>query len=348
MVGAEHRVDLMKPPLKWSKEQLNDTPSIKDGISEADERIERYLSCQIVRDLIRDVFKSKDGDSYDVQILGCYYLQIFFMFQSMKNFDTRGAVAIAAARLACKMYDEKPRGGTMYLELDRQRTLRGQKGMSEQEKKDMKQQACEIEIFLLRLTKFETDIALPCDEIDSLVEKALVMLSHSSDTFKKQCGEKSPVAEANALRSRVTHSSKQFLSDGFMGLLPLRFSRRCASWSAILFALRYAVRSIPMRELVGIMVQASGDDGIDNAMIEAGFQEIIGVFKAKPQAERKAKAPAPAATVKSMPSLEVAESAPSPAAAPAIAVVASLPVLSESTFRVLQRERSRSRDRQRT
>merc|ERR1719183_1263063 len=176
----------------WSAEELKSTPSIKDGISEADEKIERYLSCQRVRDLIRDVFKSKDGDSNHVQIVGCYYLQLFFMYQSMKNFDPKGALAIAAARLACKMYDEKPRGGTMYLELERQRIQRGQGSLSEEEKKELRQEASEIEIFLLRLTKFETDIALPCDEIDELVEKALVKLSCASETFRNDCGDKSP------------------------------------------------------------------------------------------------------------------------------------------------------------
>merc|ERR1719183_2559216 len=186
----------------WSAEELKSTPSIKDGISEADEKIERYLSCQRVRDLIRDVFKSKDGDSSHVQILGCYYAQLFFMFQSMRNFDARGAVAIAAARLACKMYDEKPRGGTMYLELERQRIQKGQEGLTDEEKKDLRQQASEIEIFLLRLTKFETDIALPCDDIEGLANQALVMLSSKSETFKKECGDKGPVAEAKALRAR--------------------------------------------------------------------------------------------------------------------------------------------------
>jgi len=331
------KTDLMKPPLMWSKEQLNDTPSIKDGFTDQDEKIERYQSCVLVRDLIRDVFKSKDGDNtfLHVQILGCYYLQLFFMFQSMKNFDARGAVAIAAARLACKMYDEKPRGGTMYLELERQRVSRGEGSLSEEEKKDMRHQASEIEVFMLRLTKFETDIALPCDELDELVEKALVKLSCASDTFKKECGEKSPVAEANALRPRVITSSKQFLGDGFMGLLPLRFTRRCASWSAILFALRYAVRKIPMREM-SLMMEQCADDGIDHTMIEAGFQEIISVFKAKSQAERKAKAPQPVAPAPA-PAIASASGASS-SAAPAVATQAT-------PTKTTLRERSRSRDR---
>lgn len=361
----------MKPPLMWTKEQLNDTPSIKDGMSEADEKIERYLACQTVRDLIRDVFKSKehfgDHQRYAVQILGCYYLQLFFMFQSMRNFDARGAVAMAAARLACKMYDEKPRGGTMYLELERQRNQRGLGILSDDEKKELRQQAAEIEIFLLRLTKFETDIALPIDEIDQLVEKALVKLSCASETFKKECGDKSPVAEAAELRTRIINSAKKFLTDGFTGLLPLRFSRRCASWSAILFALRYAVRKIPMQELLDLMSEASADDGIDRTMIEHGFQEIISVFKAKSQAERKAKAPPPAPLVAPVAVAPVA-AAPEPAPAPPVAS-AVLPATTTTCSAVtqhvsaasavpetprtapppresqLRRERSRSRDR---
>lgn len=323
------KAELMAPPLRWTKEQLNDTPSIKDGWSEVDEKIERYLSCQIVRDLIRKTYEVKEVASYEVQILGCYYLQLFFMFQSMRNFDARGAVAMAAARLACKIYDEKPRGGTMYNELERLRIQRGQAGLTEEEKKDLRQQASEIEIFLLRLTKFETDIALPCDDIEQLVDKALTKLSYASETFKKECGDKSPVAEANALRDRVVTSSKQFLSDGFTGLLPLRFGRRCASWSAILFALRYAVRKIPMRELVGIMEQASAGDGIDQTMIEAGFQEIISVFKAKAQAEKKLKAPAVVASAPAAPATVTT--------VPAAAVATPVPQA--------PRERSRSRDR---
>jgi len=354
----DKKVELMKAPLMWTKEELeHDTPSIKDGMSEADEKIERYLACQIVRDLIRDVFKTKeprDGDLYAVQILGCYYLQLFFMFQSMKNFDARSAVAIAAARLACKMYDEKPRGGTMYLELERQRVQRGLGGLSEDEKKELRQQASEIEIFMLRLTKFETDIALPCDEIDQLVEKALVKLSCASETFRKDCGDKSPVAEANELRLPVINSAKKFLADAFLGLLPLRFSRRCASWSAILFALRYAARKIPMQELLDIMSQASADDGIDRSMIESGFQEIISVFKAKSQAEkRKVKAPPPVASAPpaaaalsaAAATLSSAAAQPlAPAASVAAAVVAAAPRVGLAQP---PRERSRSRERAR-
>lgn len=311
-MSAQTKEDLMKAPLRWSKEELNDTPSIKDGISEADEKIERYLACQIVRELIRDVFKSKEVDNHHVQLLGCYYLQLFFMYQSMKNFDPRSAVALASARLACKIFDEKPRGGTMYRELEKYRLQRGQGAMTADEQEELRRQASDIEIYLLRLTKFATDIALPCDEIDQLVEKALVKLSCSSDTFKKECGEKSPVAEANALRARVINSSKQFLTDGFMGVLPLKFGRRSASWSAILFALRYAVRKIPMRELLGIIESASEDDDINQDMIEAGFQEIISVFKAKSQAERKANATAPAAAPSSAPTPTPPAPAPSP------------------------------------
>jgi len=338
---APVRNDLMKAPLQWQK--FDDTPSIKDGMSEADERIERYLSCHIVRELIRDVFKNKDkeGDHHHVQILGCYYLQLFYMFQSMTVFDSRGAVTIAAARLACKMYDEKPRGGTMYLELERQRLQRGQGGLSEEERKELRQEASEIEIFLLRLTKFETDIALPCDELDALVEKALTQLCISSESWKKICGDKSPTTEALALRERMKSSSKNFLMDGFMGLLPLRFSRRCATWSAILFALRYAARGIPMRELLGVMEQASADDGINQKEIEAGFQEIITVFKAKSQAERKARATVvpstPATAPAAGPAAAAVSAVPAPAAAPA---AAAPPVAREAP-----RERSRSRDR---
>merc|ERR1719440_869571 len=164
----------------------------------------------MVRDLIREVYKTKESDSQAVQILGCYYLQLFFMFQSMKNFDPRGAVAIAAARLACKMHDEKPRGGTMYMELERQRIQRGLGGLSDDEKKELRQQASEIEIFLLRLTKFETDIALPSDNIEELVKKALAELSRNSESYKRDCGDKSPTQEALALSPRIIQSPKQF------------------------------------------------------------------------------------------------------------------------------------------
>lgn len=344
---AANKKDLMQPPLQWSKEQLANTPSIQDGFSAADEGIERYLSCIMVRDLIREVFKAKECDSLHVQILGCYYLQLFYMFQSMKNFDARGAVAIAAARLACKMYDEKPRGGTMYLELERQRIQRGQGSLSEEEKKDLRQQASEIEIFLLRLTKFETDIALPCDEMEELVEKTLVKLSCESQTFKKECGDKSPVAEAQNLRAGIVRSSRQFLGDSFMGLLPLRFSRRCASWSAILFALRYAVRKIPMPELLGIMEQANADDGIHRITresCEAGFQEIITVFKIKSQAakrEAKAEVSSAAAAAPAAAAPPTSSAPLPPATAPAVSA-ATAPAAPQ---RPIPRERSRSRER---
>lgn len=363
--------DLMQPPLRWTKEQINDTPSIKDGFSGDDEKIERYVACQIVRELIRDVFKARRGEenceSQHVQILGCYYLQLFFMYQSMKHWDARGAVAIASARLACKMYDEKPRGVTMYLELDRQRALKGQQGMTEEEKKELRQQASEIEIYLLRLTKFETDIWLPCDEIDELVEKALVKLSSTSTTFRKECEDagETPVNKASALRDRIRTGSRTFLTDGFMGLLPLRFSRRCATWSAIAFALRYTERKIPMKELTGLMVEASAEDGIDRTMIEAGFHEIISVFRVKAQAERKANAPVASAAVAPA-STAVASSAPAPAASAISAVASSTPAARATatapsaaatatdptpaaaqgaTARPGLRERSRSRDR---
>lgn len=323
--------DLMKPPLRWSEKDLNETPSIKGGISIEDERIERYIACQIVRDLIRDVFKTKEN--MRVQTLGCYYLQLFFMFQSMKDFDARHAVAFAAARLACKVFDEKPRGGGMYLELEKLRMKNGREGLSEDEKKDIRQQASEIEIFLLRLTNFHFDIALPCDEIDALVEKALVKLS-CSETYKRLVGDKSPVQEAHNLKPQIVTSSKQFLTDAFMGLAPLRFSKRCTSLSAILFALRYSVRKIPMEELIKIVLVQDGDeDELDKKTLEDAFAAILNVFKIKGSAEKKVKEPQPWANVQSSPTASATKAttsiAPSPAMAPAVST--SQPVVGQAS-----------------
>jgi hypothetical protein len=298
-MNFKNREDLMKKPLRWSEKDLNQTPSIQEGISIEDERIERYIACQIVRDLIRDVFKTKENttSSMPVQILGCYYLQLFFMFQSMKNFDARHAVAFAAARLACKVYDEKPRGGGMYLELDRLRGKNGLEGLSEKGKQEIRQQASEIEIFLLRITNFHFDISLPCDDIDVLVEKVLVKLSRS-ESYKKLIGDKNPETEVNHLKDQIVTSSRQFLTDAFMGLTPLRFSRRCNSLSAILFAVRYTVRKMEMKEIINIVMVLDGeDDEPDSSELEAAFTAILNVFKIKGSAEKKVKEPPPWANV---------------------------------------------------
>lgn len=283
-----NKVDLMAKPLIWTKEELNNSPSIKDGMPENEEKMERYLACEIVRSLVREVFKNKkDADATAVQMLGCYYLQLFFMFQSMKNFDPKHAVALAAARLACKMYDEKPRGQTMYNELERQRCQRGLDGLTEEAKKELKEQASEIEIYMLRLTKFETDIALPSDDMEQHVDKALKTLSTSCTSFRNTCGNKDPGLEATNLKKVVCDYSGKFLADSFQGLLPLRFSRRCATWSAILFALRFAQRKIPMPELLQTITESSTDDGIAQSEIEGGFQEMLAVFRAKSKADKQ-------------------------------------------------------------
>jgi hypothetical protein len=169
----------------------------------------------------------------------------------------------------------------------------GREGLSEDEKKDIRQQASEIEIFLLRITNFQFDISLPCDEIDVLVEKVLEKLS-CSETYRKLCGEKSPVQEANNLKQSIVTSSKQFLTDAFMGLVPLRFSKRYNSLSAILFAVRYTVRKMAMDELIKIVMVEDGDeDELDKKTIEAAFAAILDVFRLKGSAEKKVKEPPP-------------------------------------------------------
>ncbi|CAE8672189.1 unnamed protein product [Polarella glacialis] len=93
--------------LRWTPEVLEKkTPSRISGISEKDERTERFIACDYARNVIRTLYtagdKNQESESTRVQILACYYVQLFFMFRSLKQEDPK-VVAVGATFLACKV-----------------------------------------------------------------------------------------------------------------------------------------------------------------------------------------------------------------------------------------------------
>merc|ERR1740123_1626865 len=160
------------------------------------------MACETARDLVRNLFNINTEKTHEelcnkAQVLACYYLQLFYMFHSLQQEDS-WLVAIASAFLACKVVDVPRRMRGLLRALNQQRVQRGDAEFGEEEQRKTCEQILRIEFQLVRIVRFDFDLALPLEELIGLSECLLVALTQS-DAFKSACAGKPPTQEAQAL-----------------------------------------------------------------------------------------------------------------------------------------------------
>lgn len=270
--------------LRFSPEEVAGTPSRSDGITEKVERAERFEACELARRIVRHLLSSDDKELDDtrgkVQVLACYYLQLFFMSRSLREESTT-VVAVAAAFLACKVGDA-PKRIRDVLRAHGGARKPGEAELGEEELKVLRDRIPKVELRLLQIIRFNFDIALPLEEIDDLSERLLVKLAQSS-TFVRVCGGKHPVAEANAMKPKLLQTAQSFANDSFCGFAPLLVPPRVLAAGALVVAVRYIKREITMDELYGLLEAADGS--LDRPQLERAVDEIFHVYRTKSEAQ---------------------------------------------------------------
>lgn len=274
--------------LRWRLEELASTPSRELGIEEKIERVKRFEACNFARNLIRNLFgdeKALETKCNQVQMVACYYLQLFYMFHTVTQEDSR-LVAAAAAFLACKIVDV-PR--TMKSLLRTFRLVRvddGEAEFGEDEQKRIRERIVRVEFVLLRILRFDVDPKLPREDLDlpltelgRLTEKLLAALAAHSKTFQKACAGRPPTTEADAMRQKLLHLAERLTFDSFMGLAPLLAPPRFIAAGALAVATRYLRREMVMSELLQLL--AAGDSSLGKEDMKHVIEEILNVFRTK-------------------------------------------------------------------
>lgn len=266
--------------LRWTVDEVAATPSRADGITDKAERMERFAACDYARNLIRALFsneKTHEEQCNHVQVLACYYLQLFYMFRSLRQENSR-IVAIAAAFLACKVVDLPRRMRSLLRTVNQQRVQSGEAEFGEEEQRRTCEQILRIEFLLLRIVQFDFDVALPLEDLVGLAERLLVALTRS-EAFKKACGKGPPIQEAHALKQELLKVAERFTFDSFMGLAPLLAPPRVIAAGALAIATRYIRREMVLTELLKLLESADGS--LNEADMKSVIDEILNVFRTK-------------------------------------------------------------------
>jgi len=267
------------PDLRWSVEEIKSTPSRADGVQDQDERVERFGACNYARKLIRVIFNSEklhEDSCNRVQILACYYVQVFFMFISLREEDAN-VVAVAATFLACKVVDLPRKAKGVLRALNQVRTQLGEKELLEEDQKRLWERVLRVELFLLRVLRFDFDVALPLDALAGLAEPLLVELT-ICDVFRSAC-KAPPQQEASALRQKLLEVAERFTLDSFMGFAPLLAQPRVVAAGALCIATRFIRREMATPELCRLLSLA--DSSLDAAEVKHVVEEILNVFRTK-------------------------------------------------------------------
>lgn len=267
------------PDLRWSVEEIEATPSRGDGVLERDERVERFLACEYARNLIRQVFnndRQQEDNCNRVQILACYYLQLFFMFQSLRKEDAK-TVAVAGTFLACKVVDLPRKMRGILRALNQLRVQGNVAELGEDEQKRLCDRVLKIESALLRIIRFDFDLSLPLEPLAGLTEALLVQLT-CCRVFIAACRGQ-PQQEAQALRQELLRVAERFVLDSFMGFAPLLAHPRVVAAGALAIATKYMRREMNSAELCRLL--AAADATLVETDVKRVVDEILNVFRSK-------------------------------------------------------------------
>jgi len=277
--------------LRWHLEELASTPSREVGVTEKAERDGRFEACNFARNVIRTLFgdeRALETTCNQAQMVACYYLQLFYMFNTLMQEDLR-LVAAASAFLACKMVDLPRKMRCLLRTLNQLRVKDGEAEVGEEEQKRMCERILGVEFMLLRIVRFDVDPTLPLEELAGLSDHFLAGLTHNA-IFQRLCAGKPPVQEANALRPELLRVAERFTLDSFMGLAPLMAPPRLVAAASLAIATRFTRRQLAMRDLTLILVSA--DRSFNEQELKAVIDEILNVFRTKKGKEATSPTPA--------------------------------------------------------
>lgn len=254
--------------------------------------MQRFAACDFARDVVRGLFNEREVDPScgRVQVLACYFLQLFFMFRSLRQEDAK-VVAVAAAFLACKIVDVPRRMRDLLRTHNSLRAKAGEAELDEEEQKALRDRILKVEFLLLRIIRFDFDVELPLEQIDSLADRLLARLAMSTK-FREACAGRQPVVEANALKPKLVQVAKSFMNDAFMGLGPLLVPPRVIAAGALAVAVRYVRREFDQDELHKLLEAV--DRSLAQPQVKTATDEIFNVYRTKNGLQAAAAAAKPA------------------------------------------------------
>lgn len=283
--------------LRWTAEAVSkDTPSRLAGIPEDQERAVRFETCEYARLTVRELARGAgnlehEGDTAmqsRVQMLACFYVQIFYQFTSVLQEDIK-VVALAAALCACKMGDIPRKMRDLLRTHNFLRTRNGELELGDEEVKALEKRIVKTEFVILRVVCFHVDIGLPINHIDRLMDRILTGLSQNKTWTALAAKEGvSPTAFAMQKKSELVLVAKAFLADQFTGVTPLLCPTILCSASAALMAIRYKLRGISKDEIMEVLLKdpqiiREAQKGAVNVrdLLESAIQETLHIFKVK-------------------------------------------------------------------
>merc|ERR1712224_856843 len=140
----------------------------------------------------------------------------------------------------------------------------------------------EVEFLLLRIVRFDFDLALPQDMLGGLVSSFLEGYAQGPGCNKLKSGtDQLKQFETNLLRT-----AKSFTNDAFQGVCPLLWPPRAMAAGALTIAMRHLDRSAKVDDIWQCL--AAAEPSLQRAEVKSSEDEILNVFRTNREVKLKA------------------------------------------------------------
>lgn len=238
------------PDLLFTLDQVASTPSRAEGMSAEKERHERFKACKLAREIVKRLLKGEDSNpstdrrelAQRAQDLACYYLQLFFMFiaiddgsqvnqQRQFRAESPHVVALAAVFIAIKVNEKRVLMKELLRAYDD--VLRESAAeLAEDDSRELQHSVPKVEFELLRIVNFDFDLAMPQDVIEQLVSDFI-------DEYKRLGYIKLQTkVEVDQFQAKLLGSTRNFVTNSFLGVCPLLFPPRTVAAGALSLAMQ--------------------------------------------------------------------------------------------------------------
>lgn len=281
------------PVPEWTVEDfVRSTPSRHSGISEKAERKMRMIVADKARCLASAFLDqgSSAGPAQALQqqrgqALACYYVQLFFMSESVESED-RDIVAIAATFSALKALNI-----ICFLD-DVLVVFHGQHPTSRWSV-DMSTKITEVEKRMAQLADSAQLSSLKCrpemalDFVDKTVQMLIRRLPES-EAFCKSCSGKSPEKAAGTLSTQITEAAHRYAVHAMLGPVAVLIRPVVVTRVVVVMAARRTLQQqgaeVSVDELMGFMTEVQGPPGACDAPaglidLRHATKEVIGTLQ---------------------------------------------------------------------
>jgi len=228
------------------------TPLRTMGLDAVDERARRCFACKTLHFITRRLFRK--GDTRErVRSLGCYLLQVLFMYVevTLQSAHLAAGAAIALATLSCEV-GATPTWQLREVLVEIENRVRGEVGeprLEVENHADLNEKVCGLKMVVLRALRFDLSVELPHSHVDHLVPRLLSYIPGGASLIAKEfrlrirertgggSDEEDLIIDSESTTCVLSDMARRFIDDMLLSMSPLLADPSVIAAGAVLVAM---------------------------------------------------------------------------------------------------------------